>query len=153
MTGRSAGIVRIVVADRHHAAALPGHPETYEVTEPGEVGEVMDALDGPSPDGGAGSSDDFVCMCLGEFGFTLYDAAGRRVREINRHGALPLLDSADPESIPGRHRAAWAAGAPEPLRRYAEGWARGEPPAPGTVGAPLSLVFTWLGMPGGWGGR
>ncbi|MEV3990995.1 hypothetical protein AB0J57_18995 [Streptomyces sp. NPDC049837] len=138
-----------MVTDRRNAAVLPGHPETYEVTEAGQVGEVMGAL-GDLRDG---QGEGFECMCLGEFRSTLYDAAGQRVREADRHGPLPLLDPADPRSIPGQHRAAWAAGAPEPLRRYAEAWARGEPPAPGTVAAtPLNLVFAWLGRPRGGGG-
>lgn len=136
--------VRIVVSDREHTAVLPGHPDTYEVTEPGEVREVTAALASeltPGVEGGQG----FECMCLGEYGFALYDASGQQIRTVDRHGSLPLLDPGDPHSIPGRHRAAWAAAAPEPLRRYAREWARGEPPAPGTVTVPLSLVFTWLG--------
>ncbi|MEU0670448.1 hypothetical protein ABZ508_27690 [Streptomyces lavendulocolor] len=139
------GVVRIVVSDRLHAAAFPGHPGTYEVTEPEEVRELLTAaVDGP-----AGERDDFVCMCRGEFGLVSYDAAGGPVRTVDRHGPLPLLDPALPQSIPARHRAAWAAAAPGPLRGYAEGWARGDPPAPGTVTVPPGPVLRWLGTPPG----
>ncbi|MFF8292479.1 hypothetical protein ACF068_25045 [Streptomyces sp. NPDC016309] len=154
MTGGPPGtVVRIAVSDREHAGTVVGHPETYEVTGRAEVGEVLRALG----TGGVGERDDFVCMCPGPYRFSLYDAAGRLVRTVDRHDPLPLLDPADPESIPGRHRAAWAAAAPAPLRRYAAGWARGEAPEPEAPGpevaaAPLSLVFGWLGAPSAGGG-
>ncbi|MGI5483003.1 hypothetical protein [Streptomyces lavendofoliae] len=142
MTVRLSRTVRIVVSDRRDGAGVPaGHPGTYEVTEPAEVAEVLGAI--------AGELDEdrgiFVCMCHGRFGCVLYDAAGQRLRAVDLHGPLALLDPADPGSIPARHRAAWAAAAPEPLRQYAEAWARGTPPAREAVGAPLHLVFGWLG--------
>ncbi|GAA2432411.1 hypothetical protein GCM10010273_05550 [Streptomyces lavendulocolor] len=103
------GVVRIVVSDRLHAAAFRGHPGTYEVAEPEEVRELLTgAVDGP-----AGERDDFVRMRRGEFGPMSYDADGRPARAVDRHGPLPLLDPAPPESIPARHRAGRAAAAPD----------------------------------------
>ncbi|MGW7363396.1 hypothetical protein ACWGI8_08205, partial [Streptomyces sp. NPDC054841] len=132
--------VRIVVSDRARPSAFPGHPSSYEITDPDEVRELVAVLaEAPSPPG------DFVCMCQEDYGLTLYDAADQRIRRYEGHWP-ELLDPADPGGIPGRHRAAWAAAAPEPLRAYAEGWARGETPGPGIArSAPLGLVFRWLG--------
>ncbi|WP_156694612.1 hypothetical protein [Streptomyces ficellus] len=164
VTGGLSRTARIVVTDRQYADSenvsgrysrgFPGHPGTYEVTEPGEVGEVLEvaAASVAELDGGGG----FVCMCQGEFTFALYDAADRCIRTVDRHGPLPLLDPADPASLPGRHRAAWATRAPEPLRRYAQEWARGDRTATGAVTssdgdlstlAPLTTVLSWLGTP------
>ncbi|MFF8829260.1 hypothetical protein [Streptomyces sp. NPDC015131] len=134
--------VRIAVSDRTGRAAPPGHPEAYEIGDPGEVREVLSGLAGWT------GPEDFVCMCRGSHGLTLYDAAGRAVRTLDVHEAPPLLDPAAPGSIPARHRTAWAAAAPGPLRGYADGWAYGRPPAPGAVAdVPLELVLAWLGAP------
>lgn len=134
--------VRVVVNEYAHAPSLPEHPSSYEISEPGEVREVVAAVaEAPSPPG------DFVCMCQEQPRIMLYEAAGQLVRSFE--GLRPvLLDPASPGSLPGRHRAAWAAAAPEPLRAYAESWARGETVSPGDERAvPLSLVFRWLGTP------
>ncbi|MFD7440973.1 hypothetical protein [Streptomyces sp. NPDC059909] len=136
--------VRVVVSDRAQLSAFPGHPSSYEITDPDEVGELVAVL-ADAPDQPA----DFECMCQEERGLRPYDAAGQRIRSFEGHWP-GLLDPADPGSVPGRQRAAWAAAAPEALWVYAEGWARGEVPEAGGVrGVPLGLVLRWLAAPVG----
>ncbi|GGT15291.1 hypothetical protein [Streptomyces purpureus] len=136
--------VRVVVTGRARASAdFPGHPETYEINDPDEIRELLAALPEERPE----PHHDFICMCQEEPALTLYDAAGQRIRSLDPH--LPgLLDPGRTDAIPGRHRAAWAAAAPEPLRGYAGRWARGEDPGPGAVrSVPLRVVLGWLGAP------
>ncbi|GAA4932200.1 hypothetical protein ACFPM3_03750 [Streptomyces coeruleoprunus] len=133
--------VRVVVSDHGHAGRLPHHPSSYEISDPHEVREVVAAV-ARSP---RTARADFVCMCREEPTLTLFEGAGRRIRDV--HGRWPeLLDPAVPHTIPRRHRTAWAAAAPEPLRQYAEGLAGGDDPAPGAEpSVPPALVLSWLG--------
>ncbi|WKX68635.1 hypothetical protein [Streptomyces sp. XD-27] len=134
--------VRIVVTDHARPSLFPDHPSSYGITDPDEVRDLVAAVARVPP-----PAEDFVCMCQEEPKLMLYDAAGQRIGGFNGHWP-ELLDPAIPGSVPGRHRAAWAAAAPEALRAYAEGWARGETVRPGTAPpVPLSIVFCWLGTP------
>ncbi|MFC0602885.1 hypothetical protein [Streptomyces palmae] len=135
--------VRVVVSEHGHSSPLPDHPSSYEITDPGEVREVLATLEeAPRP-----APDDFVCMCGGEPSLALYDAGGQRIRSVHGHRP-PLLDPARSHSLPLRHRAAWAAAAPPVVRDWAAARARGADAGPGTApDAPLGLVFSWLGTP------
>ncbi|WP_236242088.1 hypothetical protein [Streptomyces sp. CC228A] len=136
--------VRAVVSDRGYAPGLPDHPESYAVTEPGEVRAVAAAATAAEREGG------FLCMCGQDPVVALYDAGGQCFRTVQVHRA-ELLEPSHPLSLPGRHRGAWAAAAPQPLREYAGRWARGESAGPGAVppvpSVPPSSVFDWLGTP------
>uniref|UniRef100_A0AAU2JY25 PE-PGRS family protein n=1 Tax=Streptomyces sp. NBC_00049 TaxID=2903617 RepID=A0AAU2JY25_9ACTN len=131
--------VRIAVTVTRAGTGYPHHPAEYEVLDPVEIAEVL-ALWPRQPE-----HDDFECMCLGNGRLSLYDAGGQLVGSAPPAGPLePLFDPRDPAGLPARHRARWVAAAPEGLRDYAAGCARGEEPGP-PRGVPLSTVFRWLG--------
>ncbi|WKD31905.1 hypothetical protein [Streptomyces xanthophaeus] len=116
---------------RPDGARHPHHPGTYVISDPAEIGAVQAAR----RQGGDHPVDDtFDCMCQ----------EGLRAEH---HGpeALRLLDPLSPDGIPARHRARWVAAAPSELREYAGALAAGEEEPPVPRGAPLAVVFGWLG--------
>ncbi|MFE9930907.1 hypothetical protein [Streptomyces sp. NPDC005533] len=137
--------VRIAVTDSRPGAGRPQHPhhphhpDAYEVVDRDEIAEVLALW----PQGQA--HDDFACMCHGGGGLSLYEAGGDRIRSAAPAGPLrALFDPLDPAGLPARHRARWAAAAPEGLREYAADLARGAAPGPAHGAAP-AVVFGWLG--------
>ncbi|MFJ8013134.1 hypothetical protein [Streptomyces sp. NPDC096339] len=132
--------VRISVSRVRVEAAHPGHPAEYEVLDRAEIAEVLAAWPQERP------HDGFECMCHGNGGVSLYEAGGQLIRSVAPAGPLgPVFDPWDPKGIPARHRARWAAAAPEGLREYADALAGGaEEPEP-PRGVPAAVVFSWLG--------
>lgn len=140
------------VRDAGSPDAPPYHPSRYEITDPGELAEVLalwpaeqvpeqppERWAEPRPD------IDFTC-CDGEpdpFDHPS-DPAIRRVPPLRPGPLSRLLDPGSSDGIPARHRARWAADAPEPLRAYARAMARGENPAP-PARTTLSAAFSWQG--------
>ncbi|MFJ8648857.1 hypothetical protein ACIRNI_22380 [Streptomyces sp. NPDC093546] len=140
--------VRVVVSDGAPVPALPGHPATYKITDPAEVREVVTAVAAAEA---ATAADPgrlaFACMCQDHPRLAFYDAGRQRIRTVGWHPS-DLLEPSAPESIPRRHREAWAAAAPAPLRHYARAWAGGDVPDSRTArSVPLETVFGWLGAP------
>ncbi|MFG2999690.1 hypothetical protein [Streptomyces sp. NPDC048340] len=135
----TSGSEPLVMGDfsRPDGARHPHHPRTYTVSAPAEIAEVR-AVSPYDPhaehptdpyDGGP-----VGCMC--QEGWCPPPATP----ELRR-----LLDPLSPDGIPARHRARWAAAAPAGLRAYAEALAGGEAEPDLPRGAPLSVVFSWLG--------
>ncbi|MFE1557139.1 hypothetical protein ACFW6V_19415 [Streptomyces sp. NPDC058734] len=126
---------------RADGARHPHHPRSYEVSDQAEIREVRAVRrigrQRAAAATGAGAAKGVVfCSCGDD------DGTAHPTPESNR-----LLDPLSPEGIPARHRARWAAAAPEGLREYAEALARGEEePAP-PRGVPYAVVFGWLGAP------
>ncbi|MCX5011053.1 hypothetical protein OG765_08645 [Streptomyces sp. NBC_00555] len=124
---------------RPDGARHPHHPRSYAITDPAEIAEVRAVRpynrhsEHPTDPYDGGPVD---CMCGEDW------SPARSTPESER-----LLDPLSPDGIPARHRARWAAEAPEGLREYAWALARGEeePDLPREV--PLSVVFGWLGAP------
>lgn len=117
----------------------PQHPNEYEVLDRAEIAQVLALW--PQRE----AHDDFACMCHGDGRVSLYEAGGERIGSAAPTGPLQLLfDPRNPDGIPARHRARWAAAAPEGLREYAADLARGGAPGP-PQGVPLAVVFGWLG--------
>ncbi|OEJ34284.1 hypothetical protein BGK67_25715 [Streptomyces subrutilus] len=113
---------------RRDGARHPHHPPTYEISDRDEIKAVTAARPHPVEDRG------FTCMCAeSSQGAHLTDEAVR------------LRDPLSPDGIPARHRARWAAAAPERLREYARALARGEDEPGLPRGVPLGVVFSWLG--------
>ncbi|WP_159425593.1 hypothetical protein [Streptomyces sp. fd1-xmd] len=127
---------RLVMGDfsRPDGARHPHHPRSYEITAPGEAGEVRAVRELGRRLAAAAGDDLFGCSCGDD------DGTRHATPESNR-----LLDPLSPDGIPARHRARWAAAAPLGLREYAAALAAGaEDPAP-PRGVPLSVAFGWLG--------
>ncbi|MFZ3473619.1 hypothetical protein ACODT3_08130 [Streptomyces sp. 4.24] len=144
----SAPVVRVRVRD---PKTRDGHPSGYVITDAAELAEVLavwPAEPAPAPETGpeTGWETGFGCMCRDRGAAPLDDPGDLSVRLVpqDRPEALArLLDPRSPDGIPARHRARWAAAAPEPLRVYAEALARGEDPAP--AGLPPAAAFSWQG--------
>ncbi|RST05905.1 MULTISPECIES: hypothetical protein [Streptomyces] len=120
---------------RADGARHPHHPTAYEISDPAEIREVR-AVRRIGRQRVAAAEDAVVCMCWE------HDESLHPTPESNR-----LLDPLSPEGIPARHRARWAAAAPEALREYAEALARGEEEPDPPRGVPYAVVFGWLGAP------
>lgn len=140
----------IRVRDAKTRAGHPHHPSSYEIVDPQEIAEVLAVWpEEPAPVGTHEPSDPGIeflsCMCH-EYGPG--DTDDPRVRElpdvVRPQPLARLLDPWAPDGIPARHRARWAAAAPEGLRGYAEAMARGEEPEP-AAGIALSAAFAWQG--------
>ncbi|MGW6687180.1 hypothetical protein [Streptomyces sp. NPDC054961] len=140
------------VRDGASRDAHPHHPSRYEITDAGELAEVLavwpaEQVPERSPERGAPprSDIDFTC-CEGEA--DPFDHPGDpAIRHVPPHRPGPLSRLLDPgasDGIPARHRARWAADAPEPLRAYARALALGGDPAP-PAGIRLSAAFSWQG--------
>ncbi|MEU9179078.1 hypothetical protein AB0C90_19880 [Streptomyces sp. NPDC048550] len=141
----SRAVRAVVSSSRTDGQAHPHHPAEYGITDPEQVRELLATW----PDD-TGAADHFACMCLGHEGrVTLYEASGQLVRTVHVSPSEPmahLLDPADADGIPGRHRTGWAQAAPAGLREYAGAMALGSAPD-NRPAVPLSVVFGWLGTP------
>ncbi|RSS41650.1 hypothetical protein EF912_31275 [Streptomyces sp. WAC07061] len=120
---------------RADGARHPHHPKSYEISDPAEIREVR-SVRRIGLQRAAAAGDAVLCTCWD------HDGSAHPTPESNR-----LLDPLSPEGIPARHRARWAAAAPEGLREYAEALARGEEAPPLPRGVPYAVVFGWLGAP------
>ncbi|MGR4882527.1 hypothetical protein ACIPUC_24415 [Streptomyces sp. LARHCF249] len=118
---------------RADGARHPHHPRSYAISDPAEIAEVRAARPPERHTDFAGGGA-VECMCHGEWD------PPPATPELKR-----LLDPLSPDGIPARHRARWAAAAPEGLREYAAALAGGEEEPDLPRGVPLGVVFSWLG--------
>ncbi|MFB6617281.1 hypothetical protein ACFCV9_24220 [Streptomyces sp. NPDC056367] len=128
------GAEPLVMGDfsRSDGARHPHHPRSYTVSDPAEIAEVLAVRPPERHTGFAGGG--MECMCHEGWAPAPATPGYRR-----------LLDPLSPEGIPARHRARWAAAAPEGLREYAAALAGGEEEPGPPRGVPPAVVFSWLG--------